>query len=176
VTTFAFEHYGRGVTGGKPEYNLHLDATNLSRLTKPIPHEYRNKGACAFCWDPAAYALAWGDKLAGQCANLMPVKCYAEVYAHAAKAVPPPVPPHCIASADECRDVPYNRKRYKHAEPCRDMYDAEELPWHGLCLDGARPPIFWCPTLTMCQTVVNHCDVWDPTNKSQTIRNTTTRR
>lgn len=169
VTQFAFEHYGRGVEGGKPEYRQHLSESELRRFAKPIPPEFENEGTCSFCWDPDAYVRKWGADRAGQCANLHVVKCNKESYHHWKNEVVPR-PPACWPSPDECRMVPYNRKTSKQLDVCREYVDNGTIPWSGLCMDGTRPPVLWCRTQQLCLTTVHLCDIWSPTNKSQRLQ------
>lgn len=66
----AFQHYGRGVKGGKPTYNLRIenwteDALHASEL--PIHKHYNMR--CQRCWNLTAYVELWGST---DCANPIP--------------------------------------------------------------------------------------------------------
>eukprot|EP00040_Diaphanoeca_grandis_P032174 m.194510 g.194510 ORF g.194510 m.194510 type:complete len:410 (+) comp32532_c0_seq1:264-1493(+) len=75
VDTFAFEHYGRGVDGGKPEYNLVLHSWRDEILFSPKPAIFQKKQVvCHICWNISAYVENWGTT---DCANPHPTPNYA---------------------------------------------------------------------------------------------------
>jgi len=71
VTKYAFEHYSRGVDGGKPEYRQgEVEGWQSQRLyEEPLKvfSDYRN---CEFCWNITEYMTRWGTT---ECANPFPV-------------------------------------------------------------------------------------------------------
>ena len=74
--TWAFEHYGRGVQGGKPEYKRKLKE-GQSALYGPAPQQFVSKGLnCQLCWDPKEFETKFGAEEAQQCANMNPVPCF----------------------------------------------------------------------------------------------------
>ena len=78
--TWAFEHYGRGVVGGKPEYNRHLK-DGQALLYTPGPREFLSHGLnCQLCWDPKAFKDTFGEEEANACANMNPVPCFTDQY------------------------------------------------------------------------------------------------
>eukprot|EP00040_Diaphanoeca_grandis_P021768 m.116250 g.116250 ORF g.116250 m.116250 type:complete len:437 (+) comp28489_c0_seq1:160-1470(+) len=72
VTKYAFEHYSRGVDGGKPEYRqsdvLGWQQQKLYEEQLQVFADYRN---CEFCWNASAYLERWGTF---ECANPHPVE------------------------------------------------------------------------------------------------------
>ena len=78
--SWAFEHYGRGVQGGKPEYNRKLKDGQSSLYTSG-PALYLSNGLnCQLCWDPQEFKSKFGAEEASQCANMNPVPCFTTKY------------------------------------------------------------------------------------------------
>jgi hypothetical protein len=77
---FSFEHYGRGVQGGKPEYNRKMQPGD-EQLYSNAPADYISKGInCQLCWDPNIFVEKFGQKEASACASLLPVPCFTKDY------------------------------------------------------------------------------------------------
>lgn len=77
VSRYAFEHYGRGVEGGKPEYNRKVESWRDQTLyASRIEYFRMNQVNCQRCWNISQYVEKWGST---DCANPLPTKNYLDL-------------------------------------------------------------------------------------------------
>merc|ERR1712060_542200 len=65
----AFQHYSRSTVGGKPTYNLRVNA-NDTGLYFPPPQKYQHHNSnCQLCCNHSKYVETWGSDM---CTNHIP--------------------------------------------------------------------------------------------------------